>query len=74
MINGEKLTHLLYADDCVLFANNPTELQNDLQQLTDLSREVGLEVNLTKTKWMRNEYSVPGVIRTNEAEIEEVKD
>ena len=74
MIDGEKLTHLLYADDCVLFANNPADLQQDLQQLTDLSKEVGLEVNLTKTKWMRNEYSVPGVIRTNEAVIEEVND
>ena len=73
MIDGEKLTHLLYADDCVLFANNPTELQQDLQQLTDLSKEVGLEVNLTKTKWMRNEYSVPGVIRTNEAEMKKLK-
>ena len=74
MIDGEKLTHLLYADDCVLFAENPADLQQDLQQLTDLSKKVGLEVNLRKTKWMRNEYCVPGVIRTNKAEIEEVKD
>ena len=74
MIGGEKLTHLLYADDCVLFAENHSDLQHDLQQLTDLSKEIGLEVNLTKTKWMRNEYCIPGVFRTNEAEIEEVKD
>ena len=74
MIDGEQLTHLLYADDCVLFAKNPADLQQDLQQLIDLSKKVGLEVNLRKTKWMRNEYCVPGVIRANTAEIEEVND
>ena len=71
-IDGERLTHLLFADDCVLFASDPVDLQCNLQQLADDSKNVGLEINLKKTKWMRNMQCAQGSITVNETEIEEV--
>ncbi|PIO55254.1 hypothetical protein TELCIR_23360, partial [Teladorsagia circumcincta] len=32
-IDGEMLTHLLYADDCILFASTTVELQRKLKEL-----------------------------------------
>ena len=72
MIDGERLTHLLFADDCVLFAEHPSDLQHDLQRLVEISRGVGLEMNLKKTKWMRNDQCTRGSIIINDIEIEEV--
>ncbi|KHN87960.1 Retrovirus-related Pol polyprotein from type-1 retrotransposable element R2, partial [Toxocara canis] len=53
-VDGERLTHLLFADDCVLFAHSGPELQDKLLQLQIESKKIGLEMNLAKTKWMRN--------------------
>lgn len=39
MSDGELLTHLLFADDGVLSTTNLQDLQHDLQQLANLSKE-----------------------------------
>ncbi|VDM40081.1 unnamed protein product [Toxocara canis] len=72
MIDGEMLTHLLFTDDCALIATNPHHLQQDLQQLANLSKQIGLKVNLPKTKWMKNSFCAEGVTQVNDAENEEM--
>ena len=51
-IDGEKLNHLRFADDIILFAedgNKPEEMLNDL---STESKKVGLKINMKKTKVM----------------------
>ncbi|VDM37749.1 unnamed protein product [Toxocara canis] len=72
-IDGEGLSHLLFADDCVLLATNPKDLQSDLQQLSTISKTIGLEMNTGKTKWMRNSFCTEGIVCLDDVELELVK-
>ncbi|XGW21059.1 hypothetical protein V3C99_004205 [Haemonchus contortus] len=64
-IDGENLTYLLFADDCVIFAHDALELQAKLVQLQMKSSEIGLEINLSKTKWMHNQFSPTATVKIN---------
>jgi hypothetical protein len=50
-LNG---THqlLAYADDVNLLGDNIDTIQKNKETLTDVSKEVGLEINVEKTKYM----------------------
>lgn len=47
-MNSENLSHLRFADDIILFADNPKILEIMLQQLADESDKAGLSVNKNK--------------------------
>jgi hypothetical protein len=64
-INGQKLNHLRFADDIVLISHNSTEANIMLNQLIHESRKVGLKINESKTKCLRNEYADTLPIRAN---------
>ena len=51
-INGEYVTNIRYADDAVLIANSPNNLQNMLDEVVMKSREKGLLLNVKKTECM----------------------
>jgi hypothetical protein len=52
---GERiLGHLDFADDLVLCSRTLEGLQSLLNQVADRAREVGLHINVQKTKWMSN--------------------
>ena len=51
-IDGEFLSNLRFADDICLCTETPQELQQMLQELSDESRQMGLKMNITKTKAM----------------------
>ena len=53
-INNERLTHLRFTDDIVIFAETPKKLENMIAQLNTESKHVGLHMNLSKTKIMTN--------------------
>ena len=48
--NGEYLSHLRFADDILVCANAPRELQQMLQELADERENQGLKMNKSKTK------------------------
>jgi hypothetical protein len=52
LLNSERITHLLWADDLVLLALNPESLQRMLNVLHSYCTEWGLSVNLGKTAVM----------------------
>lgn len=66
-INGDKLNHLRFADDIVLFSETPDSLEDMLQQLSDESAKVGLSMNISKTKVMTN--SAKKDIRINDGQM-----
>ena len=47
---GKEIFSLLFADDIVLISLTPNGLQNQLNNLKSASEELGLEINLEKTK------------------------
>ena len=51
-IDGEFLSNLRFADDIFLCTETPQELQQMLQELSDESRQMGVKMNITKTKVM----------------------
>lgn len=71
-INGEKLSHLRFADDIILFAESKAHLQNMLLDLDKRSRIVDLTMNASKTKALTNASEDPIII--NGVSIEYVKE
>lgn len=61
-INGEKLTHLRFADDLVVFSPTKEGLQEMLSDLDTESRKAGLIMNTSKTKIMTNGTEEPIVV------------
>lgn len=70
-IDGEYLNHLRFADDIVICAETPQQLQTMLQELTDESKQKGLKINISKTKVMLKQDTHP--IYVNGIEIENVE-
>lgn len=53
-INGEKSTHLIFADDIVLIADSRNGAVSMLEKLYVNSQKLGLKINMTKTEIMTN--------------------
>jgi hypothetical protein len=58
-INGEYMTHLRFADDIVVMAETLEDLSRMLEDLNRVSQQVGLKINMDKTKIMSNSRVVP---------------
>lgn len=64
-IGRERLHHLCFADDIVLFSESPAELQSMISELDNASTSIGLEMNISKTKVMSNRHKSPIVVNNN---------
>ncbi|XP_030025374.2 uncharacterized protein LOC115443910 [Manduca sexta] len=71
-IDGQKLNHLRFADDIVLFEEHPENLEKMLEDLINESEEVGLSLNINKTKLLTN--SVKYEIKSNNVPVEYVEE
>ncbi|KAG6926619.1 hypothetical protein G0U57_011657, partial [Chelydra serpentina] len=72
-INGERLSHLRFADDIVLIAETTNQLQSMLRRLDKKSSQVGLKMNRCKTKYMRSDVLRKARITVTGEDIEEVE-
>ena len=71
-IDGEYLSHLIFADDIVLIAKSTSELQKMVQDIHETSKPVGLHMHLGKTKVMCNPAVNKRDININGRKIKEV--
>ena len=69
-IDGEYLSHVPFAEDILIWANAPHDLQQSLQGLVDESDNQGMKMNKSKTKVMM-ENDTP--IYVNNTQIENIK-
>lgn len=58
-IGGVYLSHLRFADDIVVLAETPRELEIMIHSLDEESARVGLEMNASKTKIITNSQRLP---------------
>ena len=64
--------NLRFADDIIVVAKNPTELQQMLNDLHSRSTKVGLKMNKSKTKVMFNNLTLPADIKIDGQTLEHV--
>lgn len=69
-IDGEKLTHLRFADDIVLITDNIGEAKQMIEEIVQASLKVGLQINASKTQIMTNLVLAQN-IKTGDSEIKE---
>ncbi|GBP46112.1 Putative uncharacterized transposon-derived protein F52C9.6 [Eumeta japonica] len=67
-INGARLNHLRFTDDLVLLEENLAAIEQMMQNLANKSREVGLEINASKTKLMTNSRETDVMVDCNKSE------
>ena len=72
-IDGEHLSHLIFADDIILIAHTPQELQEMLVDINNYSKPVGLNMHLGKTKIMLNNHTEKVTVEVDGKAIEEVE-
>ncbi len=71
-IDGERLSYLIFADDIVLVAKSPEELESMLTDIHLASKPVGLSMNLSKTKVILNENATTSTVTVDGNTIEKV--
>ena len=72
-IYGEHLSHLIFADYIiVLIAKSPEELESMLTDIHLANKQVGLSMNLSKTKVMLNETAITSTVTVDGNTIETV--
>ena len=71
-IDCEHLSRLIFADDIVLIAKSPEELESMLADIHLASKPVGLSMNLSKTKVMLNENAIMSMVAVYGNTIEKV--
>ncbi len=69
-INGEYITHLRFADDIVVMAESLEDLSTMLDDLCRVSQQVGLRMNMDKTKVMANAHVTPYPISVGSSNLE----
>ena len=71
-IDCEHLSRLIFADDIVLIAKSPEELESMFTDIHLASKPVGLSMNLSKTKVMLNENAIMSMVAVYGNTIEKV--
>lgn len=71
-IDGEKLQILAFADDIVLIAHSPKELEISMEKIKQNCQKIGLEIHPDKTKWMKNKHCKFQTVKLNNNIVEEV--
>ena len=73
-IGNKTINNLSFADDIILVAKTPKELQQMLEDLQSMSKEIGLKMNKSETKLMFNNKTKPNhKIKVEGQELESVQ-
>ena len=73
LIDGERLNHIRFADDITLIAENQSDLQIMIKELNEKSEQIGLKININKTKYLTNDVHQNQHIILNNRTIERVQ-
>ncbi len=76
-MNGTYINNIMYADDIVLLANTIQDLQELVDEVDDIGRRYGLNINVKKTKTMiisREQHLDAQVVINGKLVVERVKE
>ena len=59
-ISKTKLLELQYADDCAVVADSPESIQEVLSYMAVHYKQLGLNINVQKTEFLKRTVSSPG--------------
>uniref|UniRef100_A0A7I4Y7G6 Reverse transcriptase domain-containing protein n=1 Tax=Haemonchus contortus TaxID=6289 RepID=A0A7I4Y7G6_HAECO len=62
-VNGRNVNNLRFADDIVLISSSTPEMEKMVSELNAVSRRIGLEMNMSKTQLMVNQWCDTGTVR-----------
>ena len=71
---SKKLEDLEFADDLALLSHRLQDLQQKVKSLSETAQEVGLKINIEKTKVLRTNTQQQAAITLNNQDIEDVEE
>ncbi|WKX91158.1 hypothetical protein Q1695_009751 [Nippostrongylus brasiliensis] len=71
-VDGKRITNLRFADDIVLISNSTAEAEEMLSELDMVGRKIGLDMNMSKTQFMVNQWCDTGLVKLNGVALQRV--
>ncbi|WKX95022.1 hypothetical protein Q1695_011906 [Nippostrongylus brasiliensis] len=71
-VDGKRISNLRFADDIVLISNSTAETEEMLSELNMAGRKIGLNMNMSKTQFMVNQWCDTGLVKLNEVALQRV--
>ncbi|EPB71845.1 hypothetical protein ANCCEY_09068 [Ancylostoma ceylanicum] len=72
LIDGKMLSNLRFADDIVLISKDTKEVNQLINELNEVGKGIGLEINMKKTQAIANQWSDNGTTRLDEILLQKV--
>ncbi|WKY12022.1 hypothetical protein Q1695_003521 [Nippostrongylus brasiliensis] len=71
-VDGKRISNLRFADDIVLISNSTAEAEEMLSELNMAGRKIGLDMNMSKTQFMVNQWCDTGLVKLNGVALQRV--
>ncbi|EYB91984.1 hypothetical protein Y032_0199g1651 [Ancylostoma ceylanicum] len=71
-IDGKMLSNLRFADGIVLISKNTKEMNQLINELNEVGKSIGMEINMKKTQTMANQWSDNGTIQLDGIPLQKV--
>ncbi|XGW22067.1 hypothetical protein V3C99_004770 [Haemonchus contortus] len=72
-VNGKNVNNLRFADDIVLISSSTAEMEKMVNELNAVSRRIGLEMNMSKTQLMVNQWCDTGTVSLDGKALQRVE-
>ncbi|XGW21982.1 hypothetical protein V3C99_004721, partial [Haemonchus contortus] len=72
-VNGKNVNNLRFADDIALISSSTAEMEKMVNELNAVSRRIGLEMNMSKTQLMVNQWCDTGTVRLDGKALQRVE-
>ncbi|VDO18764.1 unnamed protein product [Heligmosomoides polygyrus] len=65
LVDGKRISYLRFADDIVLISTSMAKVEEMLNELNVAGMKMGLDMNMSKTQFMVNQWCDTGLVRLN---------
>ncbi|VDP07086.1 unnamed protein product [Heligmosomoides polygyrus] len=72
LVDGKRISNFRFADDIVLISTSTAEVEEMLNELNVAGMKIGLDMNMSKTQFMVNQWCDTGLVRLNGVALQQV--